>query len=311
MNAPTRTPDRHMWWRIGRISIVAAALFVLFRVLPTGTNLNHMDFRVEGGNVLEMCDPANPQFLSVVNVRSPVRLVITANEPVVAGEEVELTLSLTTHAGKPIAPADLLNVHTELLHLMIIDPQMMDYHHVHPRPLAEPGQWNFRFTPRFGGEYRFFADFTPAATGLGLYANSALDVVGAAPSAEAIAAAHQLSWVAIVSDCRFEMRPKEGGIRAGSEATMELSITRRDGGPVALRPIMGAFAHVVAFDDARTGFAHLHPQEIDLSIPPDTMNPKLTFRITIPTAGRYVTWAQINLDGTELFAPFWFDVTVE
>ena len=297
-----------MWWRTGRITTVAVALFVSFRLLPTGTNLSHMDFRVEGSNVLEMCDPANPQFLPVVNVRSPVKLTITPTVPALAGQEVELTLTLMTHAGKPIAPADLLNVHTELLHLMIIDPQLTDYHHVHPKPGREPGRWSFRFTPRYGGEYRFFADFTPAATGLGLYSNTALDVMGAEPASEVIAEAHQLSWVKTVEDCRFEMQPKEGIVRAGKEAQITLSITRLDGGAVALRPVMGAYAHVVAFDEARTGFAHLHPQEVDLTEPPDAVNPKLTFRITIPTAGRYVTWAQINLDGTELFAPFRFEV---
>jgi hypothetical protein len=28
----------------------------------------------------------------------------------------------------------------------------------------------------------------------------------------------------------------------------------------------------------------------------------------IPSAGRYVIWAQVNLDGSEVFAPFWFEV---
>jgi hypothetical protein len=51
-----------------------AVLFFVVRELPTGTNLSHMDFRVQGGNVIEFCDPANPQFLPVVAVRSPVTL---------------------------------------------------------------------------------------------------------------------------------------------------------------------------------------------------------------------------------------------
>jgi hypothetical protein len=53
-------------WRVVRITIVAVALYGVFRILPTGTNLSHMDFRVEGSNVIQMCDPANPQFLPVV-----------------------------------------------------------------------------------------------------------------------------------------------------------------------------------------------------------------------------------------------------
>jgi hypothetical protein len=71
---------------------------------------------------------------------------------------------------------------------------------------------------------------------------------------------------------------------------------------------MGAFAHLVAFDQARSGFAHLHPMEIDLEKPPDPRQPELNFKITIPRAGRYVIWAQVSLGGRETFVPFWFDV---
>ena len=64
----------------------------------------------------------------------------------------------------------------------------------------------------------------------------------------------------------------------------------------------------MAFDDARSGFAHLHPQEIDLAKPPDAIHPQLNFKVTIPRSGRYVVWAQVNLDGQEMFVPFWIEV---
>lgn len=308
MNPAIQNPSSRMAWRVTRITVVAVALYVGFRALPTGTNLSHMDFRVEGNNVIAMCDPANPQFLPVVNVRSPVNLSLSTAQPANAGQPVEVTLTLQTHAGKPIAPADLLNVHTELLHLMIIDPQLMDYHHVHPVPQREPGKWAFRFTPRHGGEYRLFADFTPAATGLGLYANAILEVAGSGPTKEAIAQAHQPAWNTGMDDFQFTLQPEDATVRAGREAVMRLSITKDDGGRVPLQPVMGAYAHVVAFDEARSGFAHLHPEEIDLTVPPDPVNPTLTFRVTIPTPGRYVAWSQVNMGGADLFAPFWFEV---
>ena len=84
-----------------------------------------------------------------------------------------------------------------------------------------------------------------------------------------------------------------------------------DGAPamaVPLEPVMGAFAHLVAFDRARSGFAHLHPAQADLTQRPDALHPQLDFKLTIPRAGRYVIWAQVNLAGSERFAPFWFDV---
>jgi hypothetical protein len=87
-----------------------------------------------------------------------------------------------------------------------------------------------------------------------------------------------------------------------------LAVTRPDGGRVPLEPIMGAFAHLVAFDEARSGFAHLHPNETDFARPPDAMAPQLTFKVTIPRAGRYAVWAQVKLGGQEVFAPFWVEV---
>jgi len=89
---------------------------------------------------------------------------------------------------------------------------------------------------------------------------------------------------------------------------LKLTITRRDGGAVPLEPVMGAFAHLVAFDQTRSGFAHLHPVDTDLSKPPDATRPALDFKITIPRPGRYVIWAQVGLGGREVFAPFWFEV---
>lgn len=299
---------RRRRWRIARITILAVGLYVVFRILPTGTNLSHMDFQVQGDNALEMCDPANPQFLPVVNVRSPVDLKLKATSTPRAGEEVDVVITLATSSGKPISPADLLKVHTRLLHLMIIDPQMMDYHHVHPRPLSEEGKWGFSFTPRYGGDYHFFADFTPAATRLGLYANADLTVEGDAPSEDAVRVAHRPSWEQLVEGYRFVLEPSQGLVRANEEALIKLTVVNDEGGEVPLRPVMGAYAHVVAFDAARTGFAHLHPQEVDLSVLPDPVTPSLTFRVTIPQPGRYVTWAQVNIGGTELFAPFWFEV---
>jgi hypothetical protein len=71
---------------------------------------------------------------------------------------------------------------------------------------------------------------------------------------------------------------------------------------------MGALAHLVAFDEARSGFAHLHPNETDKFHSLDTRWPRLTFKLTIPRAGRYVIWSQVILDGREVFAPFWFEV---
>jgi hypothetical protein len=291
---------------IAVITAVALGLFIVVRELPTGTNLSHMDFRVQGGNVIEFCDPANPQFLPVVSVRSPVTLAVVPAGAARAGSDVRATLTLTTFSGKPIAPEDLQVVQTRRIHLLIADPSLDDYQHEHPEPGRRPGEWVFSFHPRFGGVYRVFADFTPVATNRGLYAEAELAVEG--PPNPARAGSQPVSWAYAEGGYQFTLAPAAAPVRAREPANLTLSIRRGDGAPVPLRPVMDAFAHLVAFDAARSGFAHIHPNERDVTRAPDPLRPRFTFRVTIPSAGRYVIWSQVSLDGREVYAPFWFDV---
>jgi hypothetical protein len=333
------------------LTLGAIVLFIIVRRLPTGTNLSHMDFRAQGKNVIEFCDPLNPQFLPVVAVRSPVTMTVATEAEPVARQTIQATLTLVTSTGKPVGPADLLVAHTQKLHLLIVDPTLTDYQHVHPVPGRRPGEWTFQFAPRFGGLYRLFADFTPAATGRGLYSSADLAVadVGSetvgpvvdraarptvGPTTDSLAGSEivgQVGYLAarsarptvgtsvgvdpksadattvFIDDYRFALVPA-APLRANRPADLALTVTRSDGGRVPLEPIMGAFAHLVAFDEARSGFAHLHPNETDLAQLPDAMAPRLTFKVTIPRAGRYVVWAQVKLGDREVFAPFWVDV---
>jgi hypothetical protein len=106
----------------------------------------------------------------------------------------------------------------------------------------------------------------------------------------------------------FSLATAPATVRAGQPIDLRFAMSRPGGGEVRLEPVMGAFAHLVAFDQERSGFAHLHPTEIDLLKRPDERNPVLNFKLTIPRAGRYVVWAQVNLEGTETFVPFELDV---
>lgn len=313
MSATAQPLDRRARRQIAVITAVAIALFVVFRVLPTGTNLSHMDFRVSGSatNSIEFCDPLNPQFIPVVLVKSPVAMTLAPPDgsALETGKPAAFTLTLKTASGKPIAPEDLVVTHTRKLHLLIIDPWLNDYQHVHPEPGPRPGDWTFSFTPKREGVYRVFADFTPVATGRGLYASADLQVgKSGLPSSLRMVLRHEPSWVVERDGYRFALVPANQPVRARQPVDLKLVITRNDGGRVPLQPVMGAFAHLVAFDEARSGFAHLHPTATDPLQPPDAVKPGLNFKITIPDAGSYVIWAQLDVDGRETFVPFWFDV---
>ena len=305
---PLKTKSR--WRQVVVITLGAMALYVVARRLPTGTNLSHMDFLAGAGSI-EFCDPANPQFMPVVDVRSPVEMTLASENQASVLQDVPVVLTLKTSTGKPVAQEDLLVVHTQKLHLLIVDPTLTDYQHVHPRPGQRAGDWLFSFTPKRAGRYRVFADFTPAATARGLYASADLEVRAESERGEVVVSESNRSpenWVYEGHGYRFSLKPSTGQIRAGRGVDLTFTVDRSDGGAVPMQPVMGAYAHLVAFDAARSGFAHLHPNEIDLSRLPDPRQPKLTFKLTIPRAGRYVIWAQLNLGGHEMFAPFWFEV---
>ncbi len=292
----------------GWITAGAIAVFAALRLIPTGTNLSHMDFRVDpkAGTSIEFCDPANPQFIPVVAARSPVTMNATTDGPPRAGAPVAVTLALATGSGKAIAPEDLLVTHTRRLHVLAVDPTLQDYQHVHPVPGRTPGQWTFAFTPRRGGVYRLFGDFTPAATGRGLYASVDLEVAGAGGGEAATRVDLDATHRRGAFDFGLVSRPAPA--RAGQPIDLTFAITEAAGGAVPLSPVMGAYAHLVAFDAARSGFAHLHPTEADLTRAPDAKRPVLNFKLTIPRAGTYTVWAQVILAGQEEFVPFRLDV---
>jgi len=289
---------------IGIITIVALSLYLFMRWLPVGSNLNHMDFRVDEKGAIEFCDPNSPQFIPVISAKSPVQLVLKAETPPALGRATRFTLAMTTANGKPIGPADLLVAHTRKLHLMVVDPTLNDYQHLHPEPGKREGEWVFEMTPQRAGLYRVFADFTPAATARGLYASVDFSVPG---DVARVARSANKTWQE--GGFNFELITPpyfKAGVQAELRFRIESQGTEKL--PVPIQPVMDAFAHLVAFDVDRTGFAHLHPDQIDLNKKPDPIRPELTFKITVPQPGSYVIWAQVNLAGQEMFVPFWVEV---
>jgi len=301
--APRDPLSARQWRQIALITLGAVALFVAVRLLPTGTNLAHVDFQVPGGNSIQFCDPANPAFIPVVAVKSPVTMRLATDVPPAAGRALHVTLHLQTFTGRPIAPEDLLLTHTKLLHVMVTDPSLRDYQHLHPVPGREPGDWELECTPHRAGLYRVFADFTPAATARGLYASAEFTVPGTPdrPPPED-------NWSYEADGLRYTLTP-DAPIRVRDVVTLTLTVDSAPGRrPIPLEPVMGAYAHLVAFDQARSGFAHIHPQQTDLSQRPDLYRPQLTFKLQIPQAGRFVIWSEIKTGGRDRFAPFWFEV---
>ena len=229
--------------QIAVITAGAIALYVVIRLLPTGTNLAHVDFQVPGGNSIQFCDPTNPAFIPVVAVKSPVTMTLATDVPPAPGRRMHVILTLRTASGKPIGPVDLLVTHTKLLHLMVVDPSLRDYQHIHPVPGQAPGEWEADLTPQRAGRYLAFADFTPAATARGLYASAEFSVPGMPDIPPATD-----NWVYEADGLRFTLAP-DAPFRARAVVNLRLTVESVVGRrPVPLEPVMGAYAHLVAFD---------------------------------------------------------------
>lgn len=99
-----------------------------------------------------------------------VKAAIRTEGPLKAGVQTKAYLRLTKTDGSPVLLTDLREVHTEKIHLLIIDPSLQDYHHEHPRPADTPGEYSFTFTPKRSGPYRAWADIRTNLTGFQEYA---------------------------------------------------------------------------------------------------------------------------------------------
>ncbi len=220
------------------------------------------------------------------------------------GEPTTLTLSLTAKNGKPVAPADLQVAHTEKLHLLIVDPSLSDYHHVHPKPGPNPGTYIFTLTPKKAGEYQVFADLLPTATQQQQYVSARFTVAGT-PSAMEKA----VNSTATVAGYTFALQFADGKIIAGQPGMARLTVTDADGQSVAqLEPVMGAFVHMVGFNEDRSEIAHIHPMGKEPATAAERGGPTLEFHINFATSGYKKLFAQVKIDGKPVFAPFGINV---
>jgi hypothetical protein len=175
------------------------------------------------------------------------------SEPLTAGQKLEVTLQLTRKDGAAVRETDLLPTHTERLHLFAIDSTLSDYHHEHPRPSSNPGEYIFGFTPKNAGAYRIWLDLLPLATrreempslDLGRFHAALLD--------------RTLTDVFSNASWRLKLAVQQPSLRAGFPGWATLVVTDLADAPCTrLEPIMANFAHFVGFHEDGQTVYHLH-----------------------------------------------------
>jgi len=293
------------WVQTVLITGAAAGAFAGLRSIPASQceflHYEVTEVTAEGDAVCDVEQP--PAFMNLQRLQFPVELRLEGTGELRAGQQAHLALELVSAAGQVLLPHELAITHTKKLHLMIVDPSLGDYRHIHPEPAGTSGQWQFTFTPEHGGEYFLVAEFVPVRTLKPVVGHAYLAVAGAQ------AARHpQPASTVTVAGHRFTLECDSAPVRRGQDAALTLSIARGDGEPVQLEPVMDALAHLVAFDSGLTGYAHLHPlQPEEGAGGPD--EEVLAFVFNSNQSGHYRLWAQVRIDGQDAYAPF--DVTVK
>jgi hypothetical protein len=221
----------------------------------------------------------------------------------VVGKPSEVRIQLAKRGGAPVRMDDLLDVHTRKIHLLINDRSLGDYHHEHPEPTGTPGEYAFKFTPTRPGSYRIWADVVPTDTGVQEYVTA--DTV--APTAPLPLSDRAPVSTVTVNGREYVLGFEAKGqpLRAGETAVGTLTVTSPDGKPFnQLEPVMGAFAHIVGFNEDLKTVVHIHPVGAEPKHPQDRGGPAFAFKFYPPAPGFYRLYAQVQINGAQQFAPF-------
>lgn len=233
-------------------------------------------------------------------VKNTVALELLPSSPLIAGRTVQVTAKMKAASdGKPLSFDDLKEAHTKKLHLLIVDPSLTDYHHIHPVAGKKAGEFVFDFTPQKNDSYRVWADVIPLATGKQEYVVA--DVGTAALTKAEIN--KTTSLVSTVDGYTFTLA-LDNEPKAGSAVMGNITVTK-DGKPFdQLEPAMGAFAHVVGFTESYNSVLHIHPMGKEPTSDTERGGPKLEFHIEPEKAGFVKLFAQVRIGGKDVFAPF-------
>ncbi len=243
-------------------------------------------------------------FVYVRQDKPTVRLTLRPDSPLAAGKVCRVVARLETLEGQPVRPADLWVTHARHVHMLVVGPGLADFHDLEPAPTGQDGEYEFSFTPAFGGGYRFRAGVVPAVTGL--LEHPVADLACEGPEAPPPAGEETFSTTA--DGYRFSIALGTG--RMGSPKAERLEMLRvhvadAEGRPVTrLEPDRGAFAHFTGFYSDGKTVVQLHPVGGDILREDLRGGPFLSFKFHPPHPGFMRLYCQVKVDGKPVRASF-------
>ncbi|GGL68294.1 hypothetical protein GCM10010095_61480 [Streptomyces anthocyanicus] len=214
-----------------------------------------------------------------------------------AAKESEIRFAVRDSAGRKVT--DYRREHGKELHLILASRDTATYRHLHPTR-DSGGTWSVDAELPAAGDYRLFADFTPAAKGASdLTLGADLAVSGRYRPASP----PSVSKVAEVDGYKVAL---EGGMRPGVSGRLDLTVTK-DGRPVTdLQPYLESYGHLVALRSGDMAYLHVHPN----GAPGDGKTkpgPTVSFTATAPSGGTYRLFLDFKHQGKVRTASFTVD----
>ncbi|QFQ95397.1 hypothetical protein F9278_03465 [Streptomyces phaeolivaceus] len=213
---------------------------------------------------------------------------------VTAGHRGDLRFVIRDEDGRAVTAFQ--REHDKELHLILASRDLVTFRHLHPVRAAD-GTWSTPVDLPRAGDYRVFADFTPAGKNAeNLTLGADLAAAGTYKPAKFPAPADTTE----VNGYEVEL---DGSLRAGAGSELKLKVSR-DGRPVTdLQPYLGAYGHLVALRSGDLAYLHVHPN----GEPGDGKTrpgPAISFTATAPSDGTYRLFLDFKHEGKVHTAAF-------
>jgi hypothetical protein len=228
----------------------------------------------------------------------PLKFLARTAWPIKANDTTDTIVHLWTDAG-PITPEQLKIVHEKKLHLFLLSPDFKEFYHLHPSPTQTPGEYRTNFVPRTNAMLRAWAEFTTdeGQKRVAADVNYADAKIAPLPFAQVVQITQgDLKFSIDFDDELLINKPVMGHVSILNAATYK---------PFkALQPILGAFAHIVAFGNDYVSVEHIHPMGDAPKDDASRAGPAVYFHLTPVRAGMLPIFVQFKIDDKDVIVPF-------
>lgn len=171
-----------------------------------------------------------------------------------AGEPA--TLSFTVKDAQGAIARDLQIVHEKPMHLLIVSSDLAEFSHIHPMPQPD-GTLKVTHTFPNGGDYKLYADFTPANSSQTVE-QIAVKVSGNERAKQPLTADTEVTKS--VDGISVTLVP-DNPPKSGEAVMLNFKVAdAKTGRPVTdLQKYLGEYAHFVIINEGLNDFLHAHP----------------------------------------------------